>query len=188
MSLAIAKSKYTGDARMGYQGDPGLFGDIFSGIGRTLAGSVPIIGGGLAATLFPRQPAVPTAGPGSVSLTGKQRFRFGEIAAGRNVSGQLAALGFSPGPGLLAAGQRAVPGGASGMVSANGMMSGYHLNKSDYFLRSGEFVPAGTRLVKNRKRNPANARATSRAISRVTQAKRYSQSLNRISIRKSKKC
>jgi len=69
----------------------------------------------------------------------------------------------------------------------NGSMGGYHLNKSDYFLMSGEFVPAGTRWVKNRKRNPANARATSRAISRITGAKRYAGALSRISIRK-KKC
>jgi len=61
---------------------------------------------------------------------------------------------------------------------------GYHLNKSSYFLMSGEFVPAESRWVKNRKRNPANARATSRAISRITGAKSYAKSLGRISIRK----
>jgi len=63
-------------------------------------------------------------------------------------------------------------------------MGGYHPNKSDYFLKSGEYVPAGTRWVKNRKRNPANARATSRAISRISGAKTYAKSLGRISIRK----
>jgi len=68
------------------------------------------------------------------------------------------------------------------MAPMNG--AGYHPNKSDYFLKTGEFVPAGSRMVKNRKRNPANARATSRAISRVTGAKRYAKSLSRISIRK----
>jgi len=61
---------------------------------------------------------------------------------------------------------------------------GYHWNKSDYFLRSGEFVPAGTRSVRNRRRNPANPRATSNAITRIKGAKRYAKSLSGISIRK----
>jgi len=61
---------------------------------------------------------------------------------------------------------------------------GYHWNKSDYFLRSGEFVPAGTRAVRNRRRNPANPRATSNAITRIKGAKRYASSLSSISIRK----
>jgi len=61
---------------------------------------------------------------------------------------------------------------------------GYHWNKSDYFLRSGEFVPAGSRSVKNRRRNPMNPRATSNAISRVKGAKRFASSLAHISIRK----
>jgi len=61
---------------------------------------------------------------------------------------------------------------------------GYHWNKADYFLRSGEFVPAGTRSVRNRRRNPMNPRATSNAISRVKGAKRFAASLSNITIRK----
>jgi len=61
---------------------------------------------------------------------------------------------------------------------------GYHWNKSDYFLRSGEFVPAGSRSVRNRKRNPMNPRATSNAITRVKGAKRFAASLSNITIRK----
>jgi len=93
-----------------------------------------------------------------------------------------------PIPGIVGATQRLFPGGATGMMAApNGVAmvtAGYHPNKTDYFLKSGEFVPAGTRMVKNRKRNPANARATSRAISRISGAKTYAKSLGRISIRK----
>lgn len=44
---------------------------------------------------------------------------------------------------------------------------GYRLNKSDYFLKDGTFVPAGTRFVKVRSRNPANAKALRRALSRA---------------------
>jgi len=92
-------------------------------------------------------------------------------------------------PGLGGFMERLVPGGATGFMNGNGNgaacdTAGYHLNKSSYFLMSGEFVPERSRYVRNRKRNPANARATSRAISRITGAKRYATSLSRISIRK----
>jgi len=45
--------------------------------------------------------------------------------------------------------------------------SGYHLNTSSYFLKSGEFVPARSKCVKNRRRNPLNPRALSRATGRL---------------------
>lgn len=45
--------------------------------------------------------------------------------------------------------------------------SGFHKNKSDYFLKSGEFVPAGSRCVRNRKLNPGNARSVRRATRRA---------------------
>jgi len=61
---------------------------------------------------------------------------------------------------------------------------GYHWNKSSYFLMSGEYVPAGTRAVRNRRRNPCNPRAVSRALSRVKSAKRFAKSISHVSIRK----
>jgi len=148
MSLAISRAKYTGD--------PGLFGDIFSGVGRFIKGGVRGITGSIPPTV---------AGPGSVPS-----FFNPENGAVRT-------------PGMRGMAERFFPGGASG-YECPADLSGYHLNKSDYFLMSGEFVPAGSRYVKNRKRNPANARATSRAISRISGAKRYAKSLSRISIRK----
>lgn len=48
--------------------------------------------------------------------------------------------------------------------------SGCHPNKSDYFLRDGTFVPARSRCVRNRRRNPLNPRALDRAISRIGSA------------------
>lgn len=44
---------------------------------------------------------------------------------------------------------------------------GYRLNKTGYFLKSGEYVPPRSRWVKNRSRNFANGRALNRAISRT---------------------
>jgi len=61
---------------------------------------------------------------------------------------------------------------------------GYHWNKSSYFLMSGEYVPAGTRAVRNRRRNPCNPRAVSRALGRVKAAKRFAKSISHVSIRK----
>jgi len=158
MSMAIRRASYTGD--------PGFFGDIFRGA----ISAIPIVGPALGN--IGRQPPMPTAGPGSIPLPMPRIVQNGARKPG---------LG-----GLL---ERSFPGGASGFFeNGNGgapcVSAGYHPNKSDYFLKSGEFVPAGSRMVKNRKRNPANARATSRAISRVTGAKRYAASLSRISIRK----
>jgi len=145
--------------RLSYTGDPGLFGDIFGGIKGAIGGAFKGFTG------IGVQPPRPIAGPGSFPLPPM----FGPPV---------------PAPGVLPAIQRALPGGASGMMAGCAPMSGYHLNKSEYFLKSGEFVPEGSRLVRNRKRNPANARATSRAISRIVGAKNYAKSLSRVSIRK----
>ena len=68
--------------------------------------------------------------------------------------------------------------------AAIGAPSGYHVNESDYFLKDGTFVPAGSRWVKNRKRNPLNPRAASKAISRIEQLKRATSRFSRITIRK----
>lgn len=56
---------------------------------------------------------------------------------------------------------------ASPGMTAKGAPSGYRLNKSSYFLKDGTFVEAGTKWVKVRRRNPANARALRRSLSRV---------------------
>lgn len=74
----------------------------------------------------------------------------------------------APLPGPLAQVQRALPGGATGR--GTGCASGYHPNKTAYFLRDGTFVDVGTRCVKNRRRNPLNSRALDRSLSRVASA------------------
>lgn len=69
-----------------------------------------------------------------------------------------------------------------------GCPQGMRPNKSAYYEMSptGSVIyhPPGTKCVRIRRRNPANARATDRAIGRVTSAKRYAQKLSRITIRK----
>lgn len=71
-----------------------------------------------------------------------------------------------PGAGALV--QRILPGGATGRGS--GCMSGFHPNKTAYFLRDGTFVDVGTRCVKNRRRNALNPRALDRSLGRVASA------------------
>jgi len=71
----------------------------------------------------------------------------------------------------------------TGAVPATGSMGGYHLNKSSYFLMDGTFIEAGTKWVKNRRRNPGNMRALSRSLGRIKSAKRMTETLSRISIR-----
>jgi len=194
MSMAIARSKYTGD--------PGFF-DFLKKTVAIGTSFIPGVGGGISQAIMGlgKQPPRPVAGPGSVATIdmGMGRGIAGE-SRGRCLPGQTQgrdgkcrwAFEIDPGAimlggdpfirGLQNGGARpamAMPGNGAGMQAG-----GYHLNKSSYFLMSGEFVPAGSKWVRNRKRNPANARATSRAISRVTGAKRYAKSLSRISIRK----
>jgi len=163
MSMAIKRASYTGD--------PGFF-DFLKGVGRAAIGAIPVVGPSIQALLPSKQPPVPQRGPGSIPIMQMPApARFNPLGFG------------APGIGFSLGEQQMAPS-----MQMNGACptsaGGYHLNKSDYFLRSGEFVPAQSRWVRNRKRNPANARATSKAISRIAGAKRYASSLSRISIRK----
>jgi len=170
-------------ARRGMQGDPGIFGDIWGGIkgavgGLVTGGPLGLIGGALTGSGLlggdPKPPALPGLGtigingmPGAISLNPRQQT--------------TTKVNLSPLPGNI----------YERTTTTNGGMkppSGYHFNKSDYFLRDGTFVPAGTKLVKNRRRNPANSKATNRAISRVASAKKHAKDLSRITIRSKKTC
>jgi len=221
MSMAIQRSKYTGD--------PGLF-DFFKGLGKTalgVASGLPIVGGAARVAsgyLFPPTPGTttysqmpnmgtipqsPQGMPGSGTPPGAFRIPKGGLPAGCGpgmaVSGNFCipkapALGINPpfagarGIGIdtpfgrYSLGEQMNGAGAMDLGAMQAgkpcPVSGYHWNKSGYFLQSGEYVPPGTKMVKNRRRNPANPRATSNAITRIKGAKRYAASLSSISIRK----
>lgn len=177
-------------ARYANRGDPGLFGGIVGaakgfitgGIGGAVSGGVR----GLRGT----GPGIMATPPGIMPTISPITSRFGPCPPGqRRTSGGNCVTDRSvpvvPTPGVRGAVQRALPGGATGYeVMMPGSVSGYHLNKTDYFLRDGTFVPAGTKLVKNRRRNPLNPRAASRAISRLESAKKAASRMNAITIRK----
>ena len=185
MSLSVSKSSYTGD--------PGIFGDIGRFIGGAVK-SVPVVGGFLgggitmlANTLDPQRPkgvpsmtplqipARPAAAPGSgIPLNPNQFMQQGQGTRPSVITKAPGVQGFI---------QRAIPGGETGYLQSNGAPSGYHLTKSSYWTSEG-YVEKGTKWVRNRKRvNPANARATDRAIGRIKSAKRYAKKLSSITIR-----
>jgi len=168
VSVAIKSARMgsQGNGPSGVMGDPGLWGFLKRGAGALVttvgraAGVLPPAAAAAAAT----RAATPSVmGPPPGTQNGSQITR--------------------PRPGVAAWGQRLVPGGATGMEQAT-CPSGFHANKTSYFLKSGEHVPAGTRCVRDRRRNPMNARALSRAISRVDAGKRFQHKMAGISTRK----
>jgi hypothetical protein len=58
-------------------------------------------------------------------------------------------------------------GGSSPAAPPGPGQAGYHWNKTAYFLKDGTHVPAMSKLVKNRRRNPLNPRALSRSMYRL---------------------
>ena len=181
-----------------YMGDPGLF----SFLGRAVRGVAGVVGqiagaatglsglfGGRAAIpgastipgpiLMPRpMPRFPVAMPGApgvaVNIAGPQF-----VPRGMGVFPQV------PRPGVGAAVERFLPGGQTGMMPApSATMGGFHLNKTSYFLKDGTYIEAGTKWVKNRRRNPGNMRALSRSMARLKSAKKMAAVLGTVTIRK----
>lgn len=153
MSLALKVS------RAGTQG--GMYGTVDGGgILSALGGAVKKIGGA----------AIAVATGGGIAGAARAILPNRAPAPARPVVlpglGNVAPAGV-PRPGIVAAAQRAIPFGATGL--GEGCPQGYHPNKSGYMTRSG-WVEKGTRCVRNRRRNPLNPRALDRSISRIESA------------------
>lgn len=165
-----------------YMGDPGFF-SFLGKVGSAVTGvvsklGIPIVSGvaGMASQILAGRGAIPGAStqPAPLALQIPEAMPPGPMATPGGLKTRLAgAMERSLGPPQIA-----------GAVPASGSMGGYHLNKSSYFLMDGTFVPAGTKWVKNRRRNPGNMRALSRSLSRVKSAKRMTKALSAITIRK----
>jgi len=169
-------------SRSQLMGDPGLFGFIADKF-KQAAGFIPGPIGAIARTVF--GPSSPQA-PGTVIATAPfippplppvRTAGFTPI----NVFQEAGLPARIPEPGFGGAMARLFPGGESGV--GTGCASGFHPNKSSYFLKDGTFIQKETRCVKNRRRNPLNPRAASRAISRLESAKKAVTRINRITIR-----
>jgi len=158
------RHRMQGDYRSGYQGGFGLV-SLATGLGKSLFGRLR--------SRF--------AGPAIASAAGV--IAAGRIAPGQGVPRLPVPL---PGGARLDIGSL-LPGGKPAFIPGGGGIDviprGYRLNKSSYFLKSGQFVPEGTRLVRVRRRNFANGRALRRSIGRVQGFERLVKS-SRKSLRK----
>jgi len=182
VSLTIQSRKARSMPGVGQQmGDPGIFGDIGRFIGGAVK-SVPIfgglVGGGITALSNALDPVKPKTQPTSVPFIKPMNIQSVQTNGGYAQPGL-------PRPGFVAAAQRAVPGGQTGMMQAP---KGYRLNKTGYYTKSEGWVEPGTKFVKIRRRNPLNPKALDRAISRIESGKRASKKLSRVTVRKRTAC
>lgn len=170
MSLAVKV------ARRQVAGDPGLF----SSIGKFLGGALKTVGG-----LVPGVGGILQTVGGLISPNGQPAPQYTTTPYAPVNGGFRRFAGAPPVPAATAgyaAGQQYAAGIAAPGAPGLACPQGYKPNKSGYFLRSGQFVGPGTKCVRYRKKNPANARATDRAIARVESAKKMAARLSRIRI------
>ena len=165
-----------------YMGDPGFFSFIGkaakfvarAGTGVVSKLGIPIVSGvaGMASQILAGRGAIPGAStqPAPLAFQIPEAMPPGPTAMPGGITTRLGAEVMGP-PQI------------TGGVPASASMGGYHLNKSSYFLMDGTFIEAGTKWVKNRRRNPGNMRALSRSLGRIKSAKRMTAALSKISIR-----
>lgn len=195
-SIKVARAGTAGRAMpgTGYRGDPGLFGFLGKvAKGAFNIGSSFIPGGSLVRTAVKTATSVLGRKSGKVQSY-KMPATRGPVRPGAGFAGgvmqAVQGVGTLKDPSfrdrIRTAGQAIWPGGVEpGMMTPEiGSPSGYHVNKSSYWLKSGEFIPKGTRWVRNRRRNPLNPRALDRAMGRIGSAKKAASKLGRITIRK----
>lgn len=160
-------------------GDPGIFGDIWGGIKGAIGGAVK----GFIGTPTPTSPAATSPFLPPMVMPIQQAPTY-PAPNGNMRPPQIKE------PGIVAWGERLIPGGQTGMMddpryrAGKPSQSGWHWNKSGYFLKSGEYVEAGTKQVRNRKMNPLNPSAVKSSIRRLGRAKTAAKDINRITIRK----
>jgi len=169
MSLQVksARMMSQGSVRPRYpQGDPGLLGGILGGIGGFLTGGpagaiAGAVGGWKSGSGQPAQTLAPPQSRPPINLPG-----FGPPGVG--IGGQRNRISFGEQP----------------MAQGGKAPSGYHWNKSGYYLKDGTYIAPGTKLVKNRRKNAMNPRALRRALSRVNMAKRWQSTLSEVTTSK----
>jgi hypothetical protein len=121
----------------------------------------------------------PALMPAPIALPGGAIVRADSVKVSGSTIGPGGSI-FSTGQATLYGPQIGAPGAATGaMVCGDGRVRHTHANKSGYFLKGGTYVAPGTRCVANRRRNPLNPRALSRAMSRVAGAQKAVRSLIR---------
>ncbi len=189
MSMALKVSKANAGANFSslgsgqFVGDPGLFGFIGKAI-KTAAGFIPGPIGTVARSFFPTRPTAPPVFQGPpVSLAGPSFPTFPRTGGffPQNVPQEAGTPSGQPTAGGGPA--RFFPGGETGL--GTGCASGFHPNKTAYFTKAG-FVAKGSKCVKNRRRNPLNPRAASRAIGRLESASKATRRITKLTERKTR--
>ena len=174
----------------------GVVGTVIPGpiggfVGRAIAGGSPQRPGmpaGFGSPL-PAGSRVQRPTPGVVGAV--QRFLPGGATGFTTIPPELLAprIALPPaliprGPGGLLGAVPGVPGGITGFGNGDcppgaECPKGHHLNRSNYFLNDGTFIPAGSRCVANRRRNPENFRANRRAAGRLLARKRQADRMDK---------
>jgi hypothetical protein len=213
MAIKIAKSGYQGDP-----GLFGFIGKALGGIGRVALGAaggllsggpVGAIAGGLRAVIpSPRPPVLIASQPGGAGRGVVMTAANIPMVSSRPGTGLIAQAGIGttianrmpvPGIPMLPVGQpfgergnttqgMGVSGPLVGGPSGAACERGYHRNKTGYFTQRYGWIAPGAVCVRNRRRNPLNARALSRSLARITSAKKATAFLGRVSIRPRKGC
>jgi hypothetical protein len=156
-------------------GDYYQAGGLFGTIGRAIGGVAKV-----ASKVLPGPLGAAAGFVGGALAPTKTRTAAPTTAVARYVPAPTGVMGQPQGTQLPA--RRTPYLGLPVHPDAGGAPAGYHLNKSDYFLKDGTFIPAGTQWVKNRRLNPGNGRAVRRAARRqeafVGLAKRAARGTN----------
>lgn len=189
LKLAQGKVRLGNNARPNRpQGDPGLFGFIGDVVKKATSFVRDPVGTvtGFIGEIFGEEPA-----PVPISIATRQPI----ILTGTAFAPQEAPTGINfpfmepPGVGIdlfgnrLSFGENGNGNGARPVVSQGKCQTGWHPNKSSYFLRNGTFIQKGSVCVRNRRRNDFNGRAISNSMKRLTGAKKASKMIGRVTIR-----
>jgi hypothetical protein len=182
-------------AKAQFRGDPGLFsfvGKAIKSVGKLIPGvSTAIniaegVGSLLAGNGKPKNPSIAKAAPTLPAVNVSSAGMFaGPAPALPSMPQQgnqyglvnIQRPGLPMGPGNNTQSQ---PGGGSWQTSTGApCQSGYHRNKHGYYSQRYGWVAAGSVCVKNRKRNPLNPRAASRAMARLHSAKKATRAIQK---------
>lgn len=164
--MKAARAQRGAMVRGGRYGDPGFFSFLGKAAKSVVGGALGFATGGIGGAI---------RGSGLISQPSAPSFpSFPQLPAGPGGGRGIAIPFASSAPAARG------PNG-NGMAGTKlACQSGYHPNKADYFLKDGTFVPAGTRCVKNRRRDPLNPRALRHAIGRVEAGKTWQAKLREI--------
>jgi hypothetical protein len=193
-------------AKAAYRGDPGIFSFVGKALGavagvvsKVVPGPIGAIAGLANKVLSPASNGKPvnpsvTTGARALPATAINVLQAGNIPTYNQAPPQLpdstrtSGVSLFPGGPMVGTQTQYYPGnntqsqGGGAARPGAPCGSGYHTNKTGYYTRQG-YVAPGSKCVRNRKRNPLNPRAASRAMSRLSSAKKAAKFLGSISIR-----